>query len=94
MPDTPIATALPLDRPALEAACLRVLEIARARGASDAEAEASAAAWNRGDGWLPASTIVRPVSRGSSPSFRTQPGQLIGFGATILRTKECDLGYQ
>ena len=43
MPDTPTAIALPLDRPALEAACLRALDIARERGASDAEAEASAA---------------------------------------------------
>ena len=37
------AASLPLDRPALEAACLRALEIARARGASDAEVETSAA---------------------------------------------------
>ncbi len=42
MPDTPAATALPLDRPALEAAVLRALELARARGASDAEAESTA----------------------------------------------------
>jgi PmbA protein len=37
------AASLPLDRPALEAACLRALELARARGASDAEVETSAA---------------------------------------------------
>jgi PmbA protein len=42
MPDTPAAPALPLDRPALESATLRALELARARGASDAEAECSA----------------------------------------------------
>ncbi len=42
MPDTPVAQALPLDRPALESAALRALELARARGASDAEAETSA----------------------------------------------------
>ncbi|MCM2326280.1 MAG: metalloprotease PmbA [Lysobacter sp.] len=42
MPDTPAAPALPLDRPALESAALRALELARARGASDAEAETSA----------------------------------------------------
>jgi PmbA protein len=42
MPDTTAAPALPLDRPALEAAVLRALELAKARGASDAEAESSA----------------------------------------------------
>jgi PmbA protein len=42
MPDTPAAKALPLDRAALESAVLRALQLARERGASDAEAEASA----------------------------------------------------
>ena len=42
MPDTPAAPALPLDRPALESAALRALELARQSGASDAEAESSA----------------------------------------------------
>lgn len=43
MPDSKPAASLPLDRPALEAACLRALAFARERGASDAEVEASAA---------------------------------------------------
>lgn len=42
MPDTPAAPALPLDRPALESAALRALDLARGLGASDAEAECSA----------------------------------------------------
>ena len=42
MPDTPTVQALPLDRAALESAALRALDLARARGASDAEAESSA----------------------------------------------------
>lgn len=42
MPDTTAATALPLDRPALESTARRVLDLARARGASDADVEASA----------------------------------------------------
>lgn len=42
MPDTPASAHLPLDHPALEAACQRALEVAKARGASDAEAETSA----------------------------------------------------
>jgi PmbA protein len=42
MPDLPVAPALPLDHAALEAAALRALELARSRGASDAEAESSA----------------------------------------------------
>lgn len=42
MPDTPAAPALPLDRPALESAALRALDLARDLGASDAEAECSA----------------------------------------------------
>lgn len=42
MPDTPAAPALPLDRPALESATLRALDLARGLGASDAEAECSA----------------------------------------------------
>ncbi|MBX3716881.1 MAG: metalloprotease PmbA [Burkholderiales bacterium] len=42
MPDTPAAPALPLDRPALESATLRALDLARDLGASDAEAECSA----------------------------------------------------
>ena len=42
MPDTPATPALPLDRPALQSAALRALELARSRGASDAEAESSA----------------------------------------------------
>lgn len=42
MPDTPAVPALPLDRAALESAALHALEIARARGASHAEAETSA----------------------------------------------------
>jgi PmbA protein len=42
MPDMPAATALPLDRAALESAALRALQLAKARGASDAEAETSA----------------------------------------------------
>jgi PmbA protein len=42
MPDTPAASAaLPLDHPALEAAALRAIELARMRGASDSEAETS-----------------------------------------------------
>jgi PmbA protein len=42
MPDTPVASAIPLDHGALEAAALRALALARQRGASDADAEASA----------------------------------------------------
>lgn len=42
MPDTPAAPALPLDRPALESAAQRALDLARGLGASDAEAECSA----------------------------------------------------
>lgn len=42
MPDTPAAPALPLDRPALESAAQRALDLARSLGASDAEAECSA----------------------------------------------------
>jgi PmbA protein len=42
MPDTPAVPALPLDHAALESAALRALELARSRGASDAEAESSA----------------------------------------------------
>jgi PmbA protein len=41
MPDTPTATALPLDRASLESAALRALALARSCGASDAEAETS-----------------------------------------------------
>lgn len=41
MPDT-ATTALPLDRASLESAALRAIEFSRAKGASDAEAEASA----------------------------------------------------
>ncbi len=39
MPDTPAAPALPLDRPALESAALRALDLARGLGASDARGE-------------------------------------------------------
>jgi PmbA protein len=42
MPDLPVAPVLPLDHASLEAAALRALELARGRGASDAEAETSA----------------------------------------------------
>ena len=42
MPDMPASPALPLDRAALESAALHAVELARARGASDAEAETSA----------------------------------------------------
>ncbi len=42
MPDLPVAPALPLDHASLEAAALRALDLARGRGASDAEAETSA----------------------------------------------------
>jgi len=41
MPDTATAS-LPLDRASLESAALRAIECSRAKGASDAEAEASA----------------------------------------------------
>ena len=41
MPDTATAS-LPLDRASLESAALRAVELSRAKGASDAEAEASA----------------------------------------------------
>jgi PmbA protein len=42
MPDLPVAPELPLDHASLEAAALRALDLARERGASDAEAESSA----------------------------------------------------
>src|SRR5260221_12030980 len=44
MPDHPVASApLPLSGSAMKAAALRALEVARARGASDAEVEVSGA---------------------------------------------------
>jgi PmbA protein len=42
MPDISVATPLPLEREALQSAALRALELAREKGASDADAEASA----------------------------------------------------